>query len=136
MQESRLLVLALGFTLALPLAGCGTGSTVPQTLASEGVAWGADYQGQQITPNPNLQARRRIREELERGHPDYSPHVESLNVRPIVRGEHYAFRARVRVIGIAGPSVPLLYLVEGTYDRRQDRVTETRRTPITPQSRR
>ena len=136
MPNARLLVLILGLTLAFPMAGCTMAPGALRPVASKGEALASGYQSQQVSPNPNLQARRRIREELERGVPDYSPHVESLSVWPIARGLRYAFRARVRVIGFAGPSVPLLFRVEGTYDPRQDRVTETSRTSITRQSRR
>ena len=136
MPNARLLGLALGLTLALPMAGCGAPPTSPQTAAVPEEAQDGSYHGQQRPPNPNLLARQRIREELERSYPDYSPTVLSLSVRPIVRGERYAFRARVQVIGFAGPSLPLLYWVEGTYDRRQDRVVETRRTSIPRSNRR
>lgn len=136
MLNARRLALALGLTLAIPLVGCGTPAIAPLTTASLTEVSLAPYHGQQRSVNPNLQARQRIRAELERGYPDYSPTVQSLNVRPIVPGQRYAWRARVEVIGIAGPAVPLLYWVEGTYDRRQDRVVETKRTPITRQNRR
>lgn len=136
MPNARFLGLALALTLVFPMAGCGTPPSSLQTTAAPGELRDDGYHAQQRLPNPNLQARQRIRMELERSYPDYSPTVLSLNVRPIVRGQRYAFRARVRVIGIAGPSVPLLYLVEGTYDRRRDRVVETRRTPISRTNRR
>lgn len=136
MPNARLPGLALGLMLAIPMAGCGTPPNSPHTAAVPEDKRVDGYHGQQRTPNPNLLARQRIRQELERSYPDYSPTVLSLNVRPIVRGERYAFRARVQVIGFAGPSLPLLYWVEGTYDRRQDRVVETRRTSISRTNRR
>jgi hypothetical protein len=124
-MDGRWLILTLGLSLALPLSGCTAGPGIPNDDPQ-----GNAYQVQQFYPNANLMARQRIRQELERGYPDYSPSVQALNVRPIIPGQRYAFRARVTVIGIAGPSLPLRYLVEGTYDRRQNRVIETRRTPI------
>ncbi len=124
-MDGRWLIGVLGISLALPLFGCTAGPGLPS-----GDPQDSAYHVQQFYPNVNRMARQRIRQELERGYPDYSPSVQALNVRPIIPGQRYAFRARITVIGIAGPGLPLRYLVEGTYDRRQNRVIETRRTPI------
>ena len=136
MKDARLGGLALGLSLMLSVAGCATApvlplSTAPDLRASEGA-----YLIQQRNFPAIRQVRQRIRAELERGYPDNSPSVESLNVQPIIPGERYRFRARVTIIGIAGPSYPLRYLVEGTYDRRTGQLEETSRTPITRSARR
>lgn len=138
MKHARGLILALGLSLALPFTGCATAPSIQQAFAPEEQAFapgepapGGAYHAQQGYPYMTFQARQRIRTVLEKGYPDYSPSVQALNVWPIIPGQRYRFRARVTVIGIAGPSVPLRYLVEGTYDRRTGKVVETSRTPIT-----
>ncbi len=130
MKDGRWLLLALGLSLAAQISGCATGPSIQQAALPTGEGQFAEYSAQQFYARGTVLARRRIREDLERGHPDYSPSVQSLNVWPIIPGRRYAFRARLVVIGIAGPSLPLRTLVQGTYDLPTDRLVETRRTPI------
>ena len=136
MKDARLAGLALGLSLALSAAGCATAPGLSVTNAPDLPLSEGTYLIQQRNVPPTVQARQRIREELERGYPDYSPSVQALNVSPIIPGQRYRFRARVTVIGIAGPSVPLRYLVEGTYDLRTHQVVETSRTPLSRPARR
>lgn len=136
MNAMRRFAWIVGLASAVPLVGCSVAPTLQPATVPEGAMSGAvqaeapGYAVQQRGPFGIYWARQRIRTELERGYPDYSPTVLSLNVMPGPAGRIVRFRARLRVIGIAGPSLPLLYRVEGYYDRVRDRVVETSRTSI------